>query len=66
MLLALPTSSAVRGLIQERRDAGMWPKPMATVFARGRRYFAIVDFDGRPGNRGLLYPLDVYAWDPPA
>jgi hypothetical protein len=61
LVLALPTSSRIREMIQEQRNAGRAPARMAAVFERGRRYFAIIDFDG-PGNRGLLYPLDVWTW----
>ncbi len=64
VVLALPTSSVIRQLIQERRNKGHWPLPMARVFASGHRYFAIVDFGGA-NSPGLLYPLDVYVWEKP-
>jgi len=63
LVLALPTSSVMRALIQERRNRGDRPKSTAQVFANGRQYFAIIDFEGdrRPG---LLIPLDVFVWEP--
>ena len=63
LVLALPTGSMIRDLVQQRRNRGERPKPMAKVFAHGRQYFAVIDFEG-PGRRGLLIPLDVFVWEP--
>ncbi len=62
VVLALPASPRVRELIQARRNAGEWPRPVATIYAWGRRYMAVVDFEG-PGATGLMFPLDVYVWE---
>jgi hypothetical protein len=64
LVLALPTSSAFRSLIQARRDRGDWPKPLAHVFAQGDRYFAVVSFHGQD-HSDLVYALDVWVWNGP-
>ena len=63
IVLALPSGSAMRDVIQERRNDGDRPKQFAHVFARDGQYFAVIDFDG-PGRPGLLLPLDVWVWAP--
>lgn len=62
LVRALPTSSIMPELIQARRDKGDTPLPIATVFALGGKYFALVHFagDGRPS---LQIPLDVWEWE---
>jgi hypothetical protein len=64
VVLALPTSSCIRKLIQDRRDHGDRPCPTAFLYALGKQYFALVDFYG-PGRPGLVIPLDVWVWNGP-
>jgi hypothetical protein len=53
------TTSAFKAAILARYPGGHSPKRVAKVFARGKRFFAVVSFHGRPQG-DLLLPLDVH------
>lgn len=56
------SSSTYVSLINKRRARGDMPEPNCTVFARGKRFFALVDFAGA-GRPQLLFALDCWIWE---
>lgn len=64
VILALPTGSVMRALIQNRRNRGDRPKPIGQLFTQEGQFFALVDFYGED-RPGILYPLDVWDWGGP-
>lgn len=61
LALACSTSAFV-SLINTRRANGDVPSADCVVFARGKRFFALVDFAG-PKRPQLLFPLDLWTWE---
>ncbi|HUO23680.1 MAG TPA: hypothetical protein VMU59_14280 [Caulobacteraceae bacterium] len=56
--LALRLTSARLRILVEQREDGRAPLPVATVFVRKGRLYAIVGFEGT--DRTLQIPLDVW------
>lgn len=57
--MALSTGSAMPRAIRMRAEAGAPAKPMARIFARGDRFFALVDFEDAARSQ-LIMPLDCW------
>jgi hypothetical protein len=58
MVLAC-TSSALKDVVLKRFARGEYPRPSATVIARGNHFFGMVDFQGER-HPAIFMPLDVW------
>lgn len=59
LVLACPSASAIKTVVQQRIVRGDMPKASARVFYRGQRLFAQVAFK-RAGAVDLLFALDIW------